>query len=481
MKKKLFILGLLMFPLISCGGQNDDPGDKPGPDDDTPIEPEPGGDDNPGGEEPVEPEKPDLSFIQEFLDCARLSYTLNADEKELINRASDGALVVENNFKYDISNISGKDARIKETVTAISGGEMSRSSIEYVKDENGYVATEVLDYSNTIIDKKVAGNAIYDVEFANPFSLISIEDFTLENDYYLLNSRKNDIFLKYLLGINYEIDNVKFYFTNEEFEKITISSVDYENTYLDLNINQYIPVNISYETEVTLSNIGTTAIEGKKVLESRNSDKEEALQKAFEQIGTNFTIILNEHDRDYEPNHDYDTVWYFNGEDAVYHQQTMGDTRKSYDLYYKTDEAFPDGKLRYFDYDETTATWNYVEPVYSQSYNSAPKTYEWFLPKFSTVSPLVFDFVEEENKYVVTNTDVLGYIGNAFLPGAYSISYFTNGAGDKCEIELTTDGKIKNITVGYYYEDSQGFPLWRDFDLQFLNIGKTTIPSWVEG
>ena len=79
------------------------------------------------------------------------------------------------------------------------------------------------------------------------------------------------------------------------------------------------------------------------------------------------------------------------------------------------------------------------------------------------------------------NSDVVGYIGNAFLPGAYAISYFTDGGGDKCEITLDSTGAIKEIVVGYSYLDSQGFPLSRDFSMQFVNIGKTTIPEWVEG
>ena len=467
MKRKLFILACLVFPLASCSPVEEE---KP-TEEEIKLE-------NLGKEE-VEV---DRSEIDNFLTKARESYTLEANEKEIVNRV-DGTNILTNEYKYKVENVSGDDARIKETVSYTSSGELYTTSLDYVKDSSGYVAEELLNYDNTIIDKAV-GSTIYEVEFANPFSLISSEDLIANNDYFELNSRKNDIFSKYLLGINYELDSVKFYFNNKEIEKITLSAVPFETTFEDKNIGEYIKVNVLYETEVKFTNLGSTEIKGKEPLASRNEEKEEALKEALANIGTNFTIIMNEHDRDYEPNHDYDTVWYYNGSDAVYHQQTINDERKFYDLYYKADpEEFGDNKLRYFNYDEENPEWTYEPPKYSSSYNSAPKEYDWFLPKFSSVSPLVFDYVEDEEgaKYVVNNEDVVGYIGNAFLPGAYAISYFTDGGGDKCEITLDSTGAIKEIVVGYTFLDSQGFPLSRDFSMQFVNIGKTTIPEWVEG
>lgn len=431
-------------------------------------------------------EEENLGFIKTFLEKARNSYTLKSKEEEIVNRL-DGSLVVKNEFFYDIKNASEGQSRVYQKFYTNVGGENISQSLSLVKDEKGFAATEVIDYSNKVITKPILSDGkkvLFENEFFNPFLLINEKDLTKTETEgkYLLNPNKVDLFSYYLFSNKTPLTELAFEFKGENFDKITAISKEYEGVFLDKNSQSYIPVKYFYETDVLLSNIGETSIEGLKPVASRDKERETILKNALSEITGNYTIIINEHDRENPPNPDFNTVWYFDGEGKVYHQQRIGDESRRYDLYYKIDkETYGDEKLRYYDFNEETKSWEYSKPIYAQSYNADPKGYDWFVPKVADVAPELFKYEEEGNKYVCDIDDVIGYIGNNFLPGCFAIKFFTEGYGDKCEITLNSENKVSSIVVGYKFYDTQGFELHNDFEMNFININSTTIPSWVEG
>lgn len=423
-------------------------------------------------------------YVSSFLSEANKSYTLLAKEKEIVNR-TDGSLLFENSYNYSILSTSGDNARIKETLSYTKNGETNVQNINFVKDSDGYVATEALNYKNEVVTKVYRSNnskVIYDNEYRNPFSLLSKADFTyVEDGKYRLNDLKTSLFTYYLLGIDYKMENVYFNFTDEKIDTITMNSGVYDGATQDANTCNYIKIKYSYSTEIFVSDVGTTQIKGLSKQASRNAEKEAILKSALSELSGNYTITMNEHDRDEKANTEYDSIWYFNGSDKVYHRQSADTEVRNYDLYYKVDKTIADDdKLRYFDFNEETGKWDYVKPTYSQSYNVDPKTYDYFVLKCLDIAPELFKYDSENNKFVCDNSYVLGYMGNYLLPGSYAISYFTNGEGDKAEIFLNSSNKIKKIVVGYTYTDPQGYEIPRDMDMTFSNIGTTEIPDYVE-
>lgn len=423
-------------------------------------------------------------YVSSFLKEASKSYTLLAKEKEIVNRV-DGTLLFENSYNYSINSISGDNARIKEDLSYTKNGETSVQSINFVKDSDGFVATEALNYRNEVITKVYKQNSskvIYDNEYRNPFALLSNSDLNyVEEGKYRIDDKKTSLFAYYLLGIDYKLENAYLTFNNEKIDKILLNSGVYDGATKDANTGNYIKIKYSYSTEIFVSDIGSTVIKGLTKQASRNAEKEAILKSALSELSGNYTITMNEHDRDEKPNTEYDSIWYFNGTDKVYHRQSASSEVRNFDLYYKVDKTIADDdKLRYFDFNEETSKWEYVKPTYSQSYNVDPKTYDYFILKCLDIAPELFKYDSENNKFVCDNTYVLGYMGNYLLPGSYAISYFTNGEGDKAEIFLNSSNKIKKIVVGYTYTDTQGYEIPRDMDMTFSNIGTTEIPEYVE-
>ena len=99
-------------------------------------------------------EEENLGFIKTFLEKARNSYTLKSKEEEIVNRL-DGSLVVKNEFFYDIKNASEGQSRVYQKFYTNVGGENISQSLSLVKDEKGFAATEVIDYSNKVITKPI--------------------------------------------------------------------------------------------------------------------------------------------------------------------------------------------------------------------------------------------------------------------------------------------------------------------------------------
>lgn len=440
------------------------------------------------------------TYVNDFLKEASASYKLKALEKEIVKK-TDGTTMFTNEYSYNITSLRGERPSIKETFSKSTTEGTSSSTIRYVKNERGYVSVEGINYKNEVFLTEATDSdgkkLIYDKEFPNPFEYLTINDFEAievngksikkaiearpTTSTLLLNKDKQAFFAKYLLGIDYTIDNVKFNFVMNKIDSIQIDSVVSETRYQDAYTSMYIPVNVNYETTVLIDNVGSAEFDGAKPHTSKNKEREDALKNALTNLGDNYTLIINEHYQGEKGNSEFDSYWYFNGKDAIYHQQHLDDTSRKFDLYYKKDPSKADDLMYIYDLNETTNKWVYIDPTNSQSYNVRPKTYAELDTKARLVDPTLFEYDETENKYVVTDGYVSAFLGNAFLPGCYQIKDFTIGGGNKAEVVLTSDGKIDAITVGFFEVDSNGYDISREYIMRFININKTTIPSWVKG
>ena len=430
-------------------------------------------------------ETPKNDFIKAFLKDAQVSFTLKAQEQESVYKKDD-SLMFTNKYNYDINMVtSGATPAIKESLRVESINGNSTSSFKYVKDKDGFVAKEALDYKNEIFYNQVrddnSAKINYDQQYSNPFLLLNVNDFELKDGVYSLNKRKTQLFSYKLLGLSYEISDVLFNFEGEALSNITIKATDSNIQYQDAYTGDYIPAILRYTTTVYLSDLGKTSYDHLEVAKSRDKEREDTLTKALEPLKAgNYTMIINEHYQGEKGDSKYDSYWFYDGSNAVYHQQHVGFPDRNYDLYYKKDESRSKDLLYYFDFNKDTGKWEYNEPVYSQSYNNDPKPYSYFISKAGDTSPYLFSYDEATSTYVCDNEYAIGFLGNAMLPGSYPIRDFTNGAGNLAKIKLTSDNKIDTITVGYYYVDDQGYDLSREYVIRFVNVGTTVIPDWVE-
>ena len=409
--------------------------------------------------------------LESFLEEARTSYVLEAREKEIVNRHDNGAFLFENEYRYEMTktrNVSLEKAAFGETSAAS----------HVVRDEQGRPAQEYLSYDNKVSTYALS-NTSYDIDYGNPFVYVAPSDFEeIAEGVYKLDDLKAYEFAYRLLRLDYPLKDVLFNFEDGTFKNITISTPAFEGVTQDQYTYEYMLIDYSYETEVRLSELGTAVVEGVKTAESRDPEHEEALRAALTSLPDSFTVVISEHDRDYEANHEYDAYMYYDGE-AIFHQLTLGSLTSG--LYYCEEDERPDGKLYLQDYDADAGKWVHYDAISSRSYNADPKTYDDLLPRFKDVAPELFTYDAENDIYVCDNLDALGFMGNPLSPGTRHITYFTEGQTDKATIKLKSDGRIDTVTVGYSYEDSQGYQLSRDIDYRYINLGTTTMPDGFTG
>lgn len=432
------------------------------------------------------PDTPD--YVYEEFAKASASFKMRAKETETVSKLS-GETMVQSEYQYDVTNVRGDHPAVKKTISQVTSSGFTSSTYSYIKGSRGFVAEEGLDYKNEVFEIEAldsdGSKVVYDREFANPFSFLTKGDVAIKdsepNCFSLNNNGKLQLFSRYLLAPSYEVASVDFLFEGENLKKIHLESKLYEITYQDAYTSNYILANLKYTVDCNISDIGNATYTHLEPEKSKDKEKESILKNAFKNMGENFTMSINTHYKDEAPNTEYDTYWYFNGGDAVYHQQTLSDRSRRFDLYYKKDTSKSEDLLYLYDFDETTGTWKYYEPIASSSYNITPQDYSFFLPKFADTAPELFEYDEENDKFVCSNERALAYLGNAFLGGGYKASYFTLGMGDQAEIYLNSDKtKISKIVVGYNEVDSEGYDISRSFTLTFSNVGTTIIPSFVE-
>ncbi len=427
-------------------------------------------------------------FVYREIKKAATSYKMRAQETETITKSS-GEEMVKNQYQYDVINVRGEHPAVSKTISKVTSSGFSSSSYSYIKGSRGFVAEEALDYKNEVIEKESfdedGSKVVYDREFANPFLFLVEGDVTPIKDkegHYAIIDTKLQLFGRYLLAPGYQIESTELVFEGESLKQVLLESKQFEINYQDAYTSNYVLSNLKYTVTCNLSELGTATYSHLEPEKSKNKEKEDILKTAFTNMGKNYTMIINSHYKDEEPNTDYDSYWYFDGSNAVYHQQHLDDTSKKYDLYYKKDASKSEDLLYLYHYNETESKWDYYTPISGSSYNVNPQDYSYFSPKFLEIAPELFVYEEEQDRYVCKNTSALPYLGNAFLGGGYLSSYFTLGSGDQAEIYLNKDKtKVSKVVVGYNEVDSEGYDVSRSYTLTFLDVGTTKIPSFVEG
>lgn len=425
--------------------------------------------------------KPDGSVeeIESFLNLAKKSYIFKARETDTVTNLSTNTLMYTETCDFDYLTISGENARIDRK--EIYNGSTTR--VYYVKGERGYVSRQALNNKNEVMVQEVfdesTSRELFDTSYLNPFLLLEASDFILPvtGHTYELNEDKYNLFMYYFLGTTTRVSRILFHLDDKDNIKFDIYFESVEYPVEDAYTNLYVNASISGQISGYFEDLGVASREFVSPKTSKNVTRETALETALQSLSSNnYTIVMNEHYEGDEGDTDYDSYWYFDGE-SIYHQAHLNDQSKIYDLYYKADKERGD-KMYLYDYDEETGTWVYNDLVHAQAYNVSPKTYDECVAKFAETSPLIFDYDETKDIYVINDEDTLAYIGLYLLPGVYQIKDFSYGMGNKCEIKLNGN-KIDYITVGYYAE-SDGYDVSREYTMRIINQGTTSIPSWVE-
>lgn len=427
----------------------------------------------PGGRDISQKEvaAPKQDVVEAFLEQASSSYTLTARENETVY-SMDGSELYSNTYQYSMAKEEG---RSREVYLSPNG---ESTITDVVRDSKGKPATEYLGYNNVVQTHAISSTS-YDLDYANPFLFLEPEDFTpIDEGVYRLNPLKYEVFSYYLLRLSYGLETIDFTFDGYALKDIVLTSPRTEVVIENAYTGNYMKAEVGYTTRVLFSDIGSTQVDGVSKATSRDEENEVRLELALAKLKDNFTIIMNEHDRDSEGNPEFDSYWYFDGE-SIYHQQQIGDTSGNYDLYYTKEAGKDPDKIYLMDLDEDTGEWIHYTAFSPSSYNADPKSYDDLLPKYATLSRELFRYDAQRDVFVCDNADALPFLGNPLLPGCYAISYFTQGGCDKCEIKLKSDGTVDTITVGYSYVDSQGFPLERDMSMRFANVGTTKMPAMV--
>lgn len=468
--RKRNAIWLLALPLILAGCGDNDPSSSKVPD-----SPESSVSET-GGSSSEEIKIPDYVYTQ--IKSAASSYRVKIRETEQVSRLSGGELET-NTYDYDIINDSSLNGGVHHV--AITGGTTTVN--DYVKGSRGYTSIEGLNYKNEVVTTEVlngSSRTVYEREFANPFLFLVEGDLSyLSEGHYLLNPRKSQLFAKFLLESQYEIASCEFVYAGEALTQVVLTSTEYEMNYLDANTNLYVPAVLAYRADCRFSGLGSSAYPHVEPEKSKDAGKEATLKSAFRAMGNNFTVCVGSSYQDEEPNSEFDTYWYFTGEE-VYHQSHIDDETKRYDLYYHKDAEKGGDKLYLYDYDEANGEWIYNAPIYSASYNVDPQDYSYFLPHFAEMAPELFTYVESEKAYVCEVDAALKYLGNDFLGGGYRISDFTNGAGNLAKVYLNKNStRVDKVVVGYYAVDSQGYDVSRAYTLTYFDVGTTVLPSFV--
>lgn len=410
--------------------------------------------------------------LSSFLAKARNGYDYLASEVETLTRKDNGAYLTSSEYRH-----KGSRTRDYYQESISLGGQTYSTNVR--RDEKGRPSREFLSYDNTVSTYALS-NTSFDIDMGNPFVYVLESDFRYSEaeQGYVLDEAKAYGFCYRLLALDYRIEAVVFHFEDGAFKDIEIRSPAMETVLQDAYTYDYIKADVTYETTVRLSNLGQATPEKVQPAQSRDKEHEDALEKAFKGLGDNFTIVISEHYRDEEPDPEFATYMYYDGE-HIYHQLTQGDVTSG--LFYTQEKDRPDGNLYVQGYEDDVGKWVHFTAVSTNSYNAKADTYENLLPKYPETSPYLFAYDAERDVYYCDIPEALCFLGNPLSPGVRPITDFTTGNCDKAEVTLKSDGSLESVTVGYTYEDSQGYELQRDITMRFVNVGTTTLPEGFTG
>lgn len=353
----------------------------------------------------------------------------------------------------------------------------------YIEGEDGHVYFDELTYRNTIEMVEVVDSNENQVNYAyyfdNPFTHISVSDFTyVDDNKYTLDSHKASYIASSLFG---QIDDI-FYnvikkadviIENDEIKSITLVPNDllaYDN--YDSNLSIYFLLEAS--TVMNFSEVGTASVKvhTPKVHDGTTHTK---LDNALEATKNNYTLTVNWNQTNDGEVLDPVVSKYYFADDVIFMKfdNSTEDIVENSDLFVKVNA---DESLTAYGYDLVTNTWTTKAAIDNglSAYNSM--NVMEIQPIIHTVAAELFTYVTSDDTYYICD-ELVSFIGaECFIPPIELVSdpYF-NGYGSECKIKLDSTGNIDTILIQYTVDNSF-MSRSVDCELKFENIGTTTLP-----
>ena len=407
--------------------------------------------------------------IEKFLSSARKGFTFETTSKQVVmSKASDEELFTnKTKYEYVFDDSNGPKVSQKISVVGVSGSEVS---LNVLKNDEGYIASEYINYKNEVDSAPLTDEngyyVRYDESFMNPFLLLEVSDFIKsedeENTYYLKDD-KLDLFEFFMESRGLPMKYIKFIFEGDSLIEIQSQSITKDAKALVDGVYQ--EAYYHYEDVATLKDLGSSKIESLKP--SSASEVKDEVEEILSKVNDNFTLTTAITDGTNIIDETSNRVCYFDGSE-YYVDYSIGDESKVDDTFYKEE----DGKLIEYSFNETNGVFVKTANTSSTSYNIDPKDKSYFLPHLNEVSGDLFS--KEGDTYVVNNVNADGYIGLGFLSDFEMVPYFMYGFGH--DSSFTYDSENNSITIDLpFYLALEGYYYSIGYRLTYTNLGTTEI------
>lgn len=414
--------------------------------------------------------------LQTFLAQARKGFALKGKKVQKVVDMSGEALF-ENEYSYDFQFQTEGHERIYHVYSYPSSGKTQTETYSLSRSPDGYVAREYINYKNEIAYSKVTDDdgyySFYDEYFTNPFAIVDAKDFSIQEEegktVFTLCQEKLNSFDYFLTGNSQPLSSLSLAYDGGSWSVSSLSSLFTGRTKKE--DNTYTRCQWRFESNFSLSDIGTLTLEGAKPSKTRENV---ALQNALSSIGDNFTLtcVLT---LTSDPNTPLQTkVSYFDGE-SYYIDLNADKDNPAEDYLYHADPFDPTDLLYEYRYDATSKLWIQSPCDESSSYNVSPRTKELFTPHLGDVSVDLFTEGMDRDDYFSCNNDyAASYIGEGFFSEGELLPYFSLGYGDGAKVKVG-DGTLTAVLPFYMPSSSSYIPV--TYTITYSNVGSTVLPE----
>lgn len=366
--------------------------------------------------------------------------------------------------------------------------------------EDGASYYKMLNYDNKVETYADIYNGVpvnYNYYCANPFSFLSLEDFSRTSDStYTLSKSKSSFLAVNVLGdideaFHSVIDECEFRFEGENLKSIKIvphpqhrqRTIKQDNHYYMLE--QEVILNVDEKG----SNVKVNDVKPNNPLDTLEIDK---LQTAFNNLKkNNYTLnletefkeskmeVLEENEEKEYNNYSLYATYFYTGRDLYF------SSRLEEEL---PEKPSADNDVLLYDVGrENLSAYGYSEvesvdnPVFTKAAGSNfsvidnSYTYEELNPKLNEIDAKIFNYNKEKNCFSICE-EMKQYIGSiAIVPPLSTISEYLGTFGTGMDIYLTNDGNIDRAEFSFLFHN--GFEYLESKSiLRFSDIGTTELP-----
>ncbi len=386
---------------------------------------------------------------------------------------------VTHSYHYDNVALSTKDVTRESTFTTSftndawnlanldSGKGKVTTYVTYFKDENGFLSEEYLEADNTIGLAPVLTNGakeLFSAKYENPFNFISLDDFTLEGETYVLSGEKANLFVARVFNEAFTGGKITFTIADGTFS--SIAGTDFASSdYLYAKEDAYgREKGLAFDAKLlyasSIHHINVESEKNNTALETA-LDATEALNFRI-QNGTSASYM------------GFDA--YFDGTNILATFNVGATSPSDDDMYFTPGD---DGLMDLYFYSSKTSSWVALEDSeYANEIYLYPATYEDIAPKMYEVSANLFTKSSNSNTIYNSVSNGTKYIGKYFISTlydhiGYSQELFRNSLVSFQLSNVTTNSF--DIAVKSSYSGS-GYTVNSDAYFQVSNIGKCHIP-----